>query len=156
MTVMAYPCEPVLMLLRTADEAVPRLAGLLKAKGYGVLSVIGTGMSPILTMPGIGLPVLDLALVSGALRRSPALPGIAARLRGAWPGLPIVALPDGPLAVREAASPYQGCPDLAAGASLDDLCAHLDAVMLAAAERRSALVRHTIRRACGPPRHAAF
>ncbi|WP_407528944.1 hypothetical protein [Methylobacterium oryzisoli] len=152
---MAYPCEPVLMLLRTADEAVPRLAGLLKAKGYGVLSVIGPRMSPVLTMPGIGLPVLDLALVSGALRRSPALPGIAARLRGAWPGLPIVAIPDGPLAVREASSPYQDCPDLAAGASLDELCAHLDAVMLDAAERRSALFRLSTRLECGLPRYAA-
>ncbi|TGD95327.1 hypothetical protein EU555_28305 [Methylobacterium nonmethylotrophicum] len=96
------------------------LAGQLAAKGYGVIDAVGPELSPALTAPGIGLPVVDLALVSADLSASPDLPEIAARLRAAWPRVPVVRL-----------------PTLARDRSLDEICEQLDEIVLAVVQSRA-------------------
>ncbi|WP_128560426.1 hypothetical protein [Methylobacterium crusticola] len=123
-------------MLRTAQEAVSPLAGLLAAKGYGVLAVVGAEMSPVLTEPGIGLPVLDMALFSERLCRAPELPDIAARLQAAWPGLPIVRLPDPDLAPEPEDEAWRLPIRLGRDWALDQVCERIDDIMLAAAARR--------------------
>lgn len=124
---MGDPCEPVLMMLRNAGEALPPLAGQLAAKGYGIVDVVGTALDPVPAAIDGGR-VVDLALVSAGLSVSPDLPDIAARLRVAWPRLPLVCLP-------EAAS-VPGLPALSRDMSLSEICERLDELVLAAAGMR--------------------
>ena len=124
---MGDPCEPVLMLLREAGEAVPPLAGQLAAEGYGIVDAVGTALEPVPAAIDGGC-VVDLALVSPGLSVSPDLPDIAARLRAAWPRLPLVCLPE--------AAPVPGLPALSEGMSLSEICERLDELVLAAAEMR--------------------
>jgi hypothetical protein len=126
---MGYPCAPVLLMLRTAGEAVAPLAGQLAAKGYDVVDAVGADLSPALTAPGFGLPVVDMALVSAGLSASPDLPGIAARLRESWPGLTLVRLPD--------AGPGFDLPALPGDLSLDEICEQLDEIVLETARIRT-------------------
>jgi hypothetical protein len=123
---MGDPCEPVLMVLRTADEVVPMLAGHLAAKGYGVLDAVGAAVCA--APPGSGFRVIDLALVSAGLSASPTLPEVAGRLRKAWPRLPLVGLPG--------TVPVPGLPALPDGLSLPEICERLDEIMLATARNR--------------------
>lgn len=125
---MGDPCEPVLMMLRDAGEAVPPLAGQLAAKGYGIVDAVGTELDPVPAAIAGGW-VVDLALVSPGLSASPELPGIAARLRVAWPRLPLVCLPE--------AAAVPGLPSLSRDMSLSEICERLDDLMLAAAEMRA-------------------
>ncbi|WP_156312072.1 hypothetical protein [Methylobacterium platani] len=115
------------MLLRTADEAVPPLAGSLAAKGYGIVDA-GGGELPAGPLQA-GTRVVDLALVSAGLSASPDLPGVATRLRAVWPRLPLVGLPG--------AAPASGLPVLPGDLSLPEICERLDEIVLAAAQSRA-------------------
>lgn len=125
---MGDPCEPVLMMLRSAGEAVPALAGRLAAKGYGIVDAVGTELDPVPSAIG-GHRVIDLALVSAGLCASPDLPAVAARLRVARPRLPLVCLPE--------ATPVPGLHVLSRDLSLSAICERLDALVLAAAQGRA-------------------
>lgn len=111
------------MMLREAGEALPPLAGQLAAKGYGIVDVVGTALDPVPAAIDDG-QVVDLALVSAGLSVSPDLPGIAARLRAAWPRLPLVCLPD--------SASVPGLPALSRDMSLSEICERLDELVLAA------------------------
>lgn len=124
---MGDPCEPVLMLLRSAGEAVPVLAGQLAAKGYGVVDAVGPDFRA--APPGPGAQVIDLALVSAGLSASSELPAITVRLRATWPHLPLVCLPG--------AAPVPGLPALPRTLSLSEICERLDEIVLASAQIRA-------------------
>ncbi|PIK72572.1 hypothetical protein [Methylobacterium frigidaeris] len=116
------------MMLRTAGEAVPALAGQLAAMGYGIVDAVGAELDPVPTAIG-GSRVIDLALVSAGLSTWPELPGLAVRLRGTWPRLPLVCLPE--------AAPVPGLPALTPDMSLPEICERLDELVLSAAQVRA-------------------
>lgn len=124
---MGDPCEPVLMMLREAGEAVPPLAGQLAAKGYGIVDAVVTELDPVPAAIDGGW-VVDLALVSAGLSVSRDLPDIAARLRAAWPRLPLVCVPE--------AVSVPGLPALSGDMSLSEICERLDELVLATVEMR--------------------
>ncbi len=72
--------------------------------------------------------MVDLALVSAGLSVSPDLPDIAARLRVAWPRLPLVCVPE--------AVSVPGLPALSGDMSLSEICERLDELVLATVEMR--------------------
>lgn len=110
------------MMLREAGEAVPPLAGQLAAKGYGIVDAVVTELDPVPAAIDGGW-VVDLALVSAGLSVSPDLPDIAARLRVAWPRLPLVCVPE--------AVSVPGLPALSGDMSLSEICERLDELVLA-------------------------
>ena len=124
---MGDPCEPVLMMLRTAGEAVPALAGQLAAKGYSVVDAVGPEIGAV--PAGAEPRVIDLGLVSAGLSTSRDLPAVTVRLRAAWPHLPLVCLPGVP--------PVPGLPALSRNLSLSEICERLDEIVLAAARTRA-------------------
>ncbi|TNC15883.1 hypothetical protein FF100_01045 [Methylobacterium terricola] len=115
------------MMLRTTGEAVPPLAWELAAKGYGIVDAVGPDFGT--RLPGPGPRVIDLALVSAGLSLSPELPTVVARLRAAWPHLPLVCLPG--------AAPVPGLPVLSRTSSLSEICERLDEIVLASAQART-------------------
>ncbi|MFE1598683.1 hypothetical protein [Methylobacterium sp. ID0610] len=125
---MLDACEPVLLVLRTAEEGPLRIGGLLRGLGYRVLDAIEPHRLAGPARPGFGLAIIDLVLVSPAMGRSPGLSGILTRLMMAWPDLPVIVLPSEP------PSP----PPCIHGDALDALCNGVDAIILASAERRAA------------------
>ncbi|WP_157091538.1 hypothetical protein [Methylobacterium nodulans] len=125
---MVDPCEPVLLVLRTAEETPLCIGGLLRGQGYRVLDAVEPNLPPGLTRPGFGASVIDLVLMSPAMGRSPGLPAVLTSLVRAWPDLPVIVLP----------GDVPGASDGDGGDGLDALCDGVDAIILASAERRAA------------------